>query len=216
MYQIDNPTAAAVRPASTAEGEPGWFTGGNPGSNTPATKVDAEWLNMLQAEFLGILEAAGLEPDKASSGQIAAAIQVLVGTLAASPSAGDSSLAAATTAFVNNLLSGRATVNVAGGANVNLTATQYGAGIITLTGEVTGNITVFFPASGRWLVINNTTGAYTVTCRTAGGTGYIVRQGAKYKLYGDGTNIMPEGSPTFSGTAAPPTLQLDEVYEQYT
>jgi hypothetical protein len=74
MYQIDNPTAAAARPASTAAGSAGWFTDGNPAGNVAATIVPAEWLNMVQAELINIPGAAGIALNKATSNQVLAAL----------------------------------------------------------------------------------------------------------------------------------------------
>ena len=151
-------------------------------------------------------------------GSLAAAATLNSPTFTGSPkaptsSAGDSSTALATTAFVNGLVEGMSTVSCSGSANVTLSQAQYGVSIITLTGVLTGNINLIFPTqTGKWLVVNNTTGAFTVTAKTAGGSGYIVRQGFGYNLYGDGTNILPAGVQTFSGPAAAPTLQAMEVY----
>jgi hypothetical protein len=76
-------------------------------------------------------------------------------------------------------------------ANVTLTALQYSKSIITLSGTLTGNVQIIFPALvGEWTVVNNTTGAFTVTCKTASGGGAIIAQGAPASLLiGDGTNI---------------------------
>jgi len=75
-------------------------------------------------------------------------------------------------------------------ANVTLTLAQYSRPIIVITGALTGGWNLIFPnIIGEWLVINNTTGAFTITAKTAAGTGYIVPQGAISKIYGDGTNI---------------------------
>jgi hypothetical protein len=77
MYQIDNSTAVAVIPASTAAGSVGFFTDGNPVSNIPATILPAEFMNMLMMEMLGVLSAAGIAPLKATFNQLTAAIRKL-------------------------------------------------------------------------------------------------------------------------------------------
>jgi hypothetical protein len=75
--------------------------------------------------------------------------------------------------------------------NVTLTPAQYGKSIITLAGTLTGNIQIVFPTTKqKWLVVNNTTGAFTVTCKTAAGTGGTVTQGGQEEFYGDGTNLV--------------------------
>ena len=84
------------------------------------------------------------------------------------------------------------------GGTLTLTATQAARKIITLSGTLTSNLAVVLPAwtapAGRWLIINNTTGAFAVTVRTAGGTGVNIPQGGPsnpVEVYGDGTNIYP-------------------------
>jgi hypothetical protein len=75
-------------------------------------------------------------------------------------------------------------------ANVTLSAPQAAKATLTLAGTLTGNIQIILPPwTSRWLVQNATTGAFTVTCKTAAGTGVIVPQGVTTMIYGDGTNI---------------------------
>ena len=75
-------------------------------------------------------------------------------------------------------------------ANVTLTPVQYGKPAITLAGTLTGNVQIIFPTNlQQWRVINNTTGAFTVTCKTAAGTGVVVIQSQSEIVYGDGANI---------------------------
>lgn len=75
-------------------------------------------------------------------------------------------------------------------ANVTLTAAQYRMPIIVLTGTLTANVNLVFPVfMQQWLVVNNTTGAFSITAKTAGGTGPALQSGANW-LYGDGTNIV--------------------------
>lgn len=138
------------------------------------------------------------------------------GTPAApTPPAGDADTSIATTAFAANLMGGVQSVSVAGSSNVTLNATQYGAGVIKLTGALTGNINVIFPVTGKWVVQNATTGGFTITLKTAAGTGTLVTQGKTLPIHGDGTNIMVQrtdfnslasvsiaGSGTFTGADA--------------
>ncbi|MFJ3045320.1 gp53-like domain-containing protein, partial [Herbaspirillum chlorophenolicum] len=98
-------------------------------------------------------------------------------------------------------------------ANVTLSATQYAKKIITLAGTLTGNVQIIFPTTmQQWLVVNNTTGAFTVTCKTASGTGAAVPQGGVQSFWGDGTNlnlgpgdakvISAVSDPTFANNSA--------------
>lgn len=104
-------------------------------------------------------------------------------------------------------------------ANVTLTAAQYRRYFIEVHGTLTGNVQLILPAFLQsWLVINNCTGGFTVTAKTASGTGILIPQGgaaAPTSIYGDGVNIQTTGistaglapinSPTFTGTPAAPT-----------
>ena len=89
-------------------------------------------------------------------------------------------------AFTDGIL----TKNVAGGATVNLTADEGRNGIIVLTGLLTANISVTVPATAkRLVVVNNTTGAFTITFKTPLGTGVIVEQGSSSIVHCDATNV---------------------------
>jgi hypothetical protein len=109
---------------------------------------------------------------------------------APTPALGDDTTRLATTAFVQGTYNGLTAISVAGGSNVSLSAVQAGTGILSLTGALTANIAVILPnTSGQWVVENNTTGAYTVTMKTAAGTGVTVAQGYSKPIFGDGVNI---------------------------
>ena len=78
-------------------------------------------------------------------------------------------------------------------ADVNLTKSQAQSLRIVLTGALSANITIYFPAGigGEWLVYNNTTGAYTVTFKTAtvGSVGIITPQTYRSAIGSDGTDV---------------------------
>lgn len=78
MYQIDNSTAVAAIPASTALGTIGYFTDGNPATGVPATIMPSEFMNMLMMENLNVLAAAGITPVKNQFNQLALAIAKIV------------------------------------------------------------------------------------------------------------------------------------------
>lgn len=76
------------------------------------------------------------------------------------------------------------------GANVTLTALQAAKPIIFVTGTLSANVNLVFPAqTNQWLVVNNTSGAFTLSAKTASGTATALQAGSNY-LYGDGTNIL--------------------------
>lgn len=93
--------------------------------------------------------------------------------------------------------------------DVTLTTAQFQSAIFVVTGALTGNRNLILPLSpnsatvavgGRFIVVNNTTGSFTLTVITAasGSTGVTVPQGFSANLYSNGTNV---GSGTTGGPA---------------
>lgn len=78
MFRIDVPTAAGVIPVPAAAGTPGYFTNGNPGTSTPATIVDQDFLNMIQEELYAIATALGAAASKTTRNQCLTAIQQMI------------------------------------------------------------------------------------------------------------------------------------------
>lgn len=75
------------------------------------------------------------------------------------------------------------------GSNVTLSLAQYARPILLLTGTLTANVNMILPTIyGQWLVLNNTTGAFTITAKTASGTGVVLTAGVN-PIYGDAANI---------------------------
>ncbi len=75
-------------------------------------------------------------------------------------------------------------------ANVTLTALQAGRPIIVITGALTANLNLILPTYNKtWVIVNNTTGSFTITARTVAGSGIVVVQNASTQIYGNGTNI---------------------------
>ncbi len=146
---------------------------------------------------------------KARVDEVIAAIAALAGLsspaftgdpTAPTAAAGDDDTSIATTAFVHRNSGGSVSVDCAGASNIVLTADQWGVGIIILTGLLTGNINVIFPTrSDRWLVINRTTGLFSITCKPAAGTGVKVAQARGKSIYCDGTNIADEQTDLATG-----------------
>lgn len=76
------------------------------------------------------------------------------------------------------------------GGNTNLTAIQAANRIITVTGALVSDATLTFPATrGSWEIVNNTTGAHTLTAIASGGAGVPILQGGADHVFCDGTNI---------------------------
>lgn len=99
---------------------------------------------------------------------------------------------AAAAGWVPDFTNGVTSVAMAS-TNVTLTPLQYGKPTIVITGTLTANLNLIFPAiAGEWTVINNTTGPFTITCKTASGTGVAVSGVAI--IVGDATNIYATSS----------------------
>mgnify|MGYP001411206618 FL=1 len=84
-------------------------------------------------------------------------------------------------------------VDIAGAAgDTTLTADQYGYPVLNLTGVKTGNRTVTVPTveDAVYLVVNNSTGAFTTTIKTAAGTGVDVANAKSAWVRCDGVNIV--------------------------
>lgn len=95
--------------------------------------------------------------------------------------------------------------------DVTLTAAQFQNAIFIVSGAITANRNLIIPLSpnsatvacgGPFVVVNNTTGNYTLTVETAasGSTGVTVPQGFVAYLYSDGTNVnySQNGLPGFA------------------
>jgi len=102
-------------------------------------------------------------------------------------------------------------------ADVTLTAAQAKAGILNVTGTLTGNRNIIIPnAARRLIVINGTSGAFTLSVKTSSGVAVAVGQGSASSIVCDGNNNIklasadltayaPIASPTFTGNPAAPT-----------
>lgn len=103
---------------------------------------------------------------------------------------GDSTTKLANTDFVQKTIGGKLTKAVTGGSNVTLTAVEAGNGILEFTGVLTANIAVIVPGAPTrsWIIKNSTSGPYTITVRTSGGTGPVCSQGYNAQVWTDGTN----------------------------
>lgn len=85
-------------------------------------------------------------------------------------------------------------------ANVTLTALQAARDIVIITGALTANLNLVFPTyQKQWLVVNDATGAFSVTAKTASGSGVAIPAGAFAQVYGAGGEIKSS-----SGASAAP------------
>jgi hypothetical protein len=77
-------------------------------------------------------------------------------------------------------------------ANVTLTDAQQQSLYLNLSGTLTGNRDLILKADqkGFWMVNNGTSGAYTVTIKPSGGTGFALPQGEKTIVFSDGSTAV--------------------------
>ena len=114
----------------------------------------------------------------------------LTGTpTAPTAAAGANSTQVSTTAFVYNSINSPLTITTTGGSTT-LTAAQYGSIALLVTGTLTSNATLVVPATGFWSIFNRTTGTFSLTVKTATGTGIAIDQGYSVPLVADGTNVV--------------------------
>ncbi len=83
-------------------------------------------------------------------------------------------------------------INVAGSGVYTLTGTELNRITYRFNGALTGNREIVVPATvQQYWVDNQTTGAFTLTVKPAGGgTGVAITQGARSILYCDGTDVL--------------------------
>ena len=87
------------------------------------------------------------------------------------------------------------------GGNTTLSDSQEIVNAIVIDGTLASNAVIIFSGrGGSWIVENNTTGSYTVTCKVSGQTGVTIEQGGAALVYCDGTDIA-YGNPPAATTA---------------
>jgi hypothetical protein len=90
--------------------------------------------------------------------------------------------------------------NCAGSSDVTLSSAEAANKVMTFTGLLTGNINVIVPNTvSVYYCYNNTTGAFSLTVKTAAGSGIAITQGARDVLVCDATNVYRAVS-SVSGT----------------
>ncbi len=143
MQRVTRSTAVAVMPAIPASpGSPGYFSGGDPVSNTPATVPGYEWHNGVQEELISAITDANLTPSASVLTQLRQAIRRLCGGYT-------STLAVNTTLTADH--AGMVVINVAAARTLTLPAANAIAG-----------------SPIRFEFVRTDTTAFTVTVQRAG------------------------------------------------
>ena len=96
-----------------------------------------------------------------------------------------------------------------------LTNIQAAYPILNFSGTLTANSTVILPSFEQtWVIVNATSGAYTLTIKTASGTGVSIPQGGTSIVYGDSLNIKYANSAqvsSFNGRTGAISLTATDV-----
>ena len=84
-----------------------------------------------------------------------------------------------------------ADVAIGGTGDYTATLDESRLAVTRLTGILTGNRNYIVPTRDKFYVVHNaTTGAFTVTVKTAAGSGVIIEQGFKSIVYCDGSSVV--------------------------
>jgi hypothetical protein len=95
-------------------------------------------------------------------------------------------------------------IAVAGTGVYTLTGTELNRIAYDFTGVLTGNREIVVPTTvQQYWVTNSTTGPYTLTVKTAAGTGIAITQGQSAILYCNGTNVVAADT---AGLATPVSI----------
>lgn len=79
MHRIDTTSAVTACPTPSDAGTAGYFAKATDSNAAVATQMSPDWLNAVQEELCGVIEAAGLTLSKTSNAQLLAALKVLAG-----------------------------------------------------------------------------------------------------------------------------------------
>lgn len=104
--------------------------------------------------------------------------------------------------------------------DITLNTAQSQNNFIDLTGTLTGNVNIIFPAIGRtYFVRNGTTGAFSVTLKTSavGGATYVLQQGQTRFIVLNGTDVLlaTDGFGGQTSVASAATVDLGKVTSHY-
>lgn len=115
------------------------------------------------------------------------------------------------TNWVPGYVYGRLSLTGQTGGTVTLTPAQASKRLMSISGTLTSNLTIVVPTwLYEWTVTNTTSGAFTVTVKTAAGSGVTIPQdSAPTRVRGDGTNVtqLSENIAAATQPTQPPQLQ---------
>ena len=156
-----------------------------------ATGVDTFALTPLTAFIRTLLDDEDAAAARATLGAAPLASPSLTGTPTVPTAAdGTNTTQIASTAFVQSAVGGYLSKSVIGGT-VTLSDLEASNPVIGFSGTLTSNLVVVVPTTVKrlWAIYNATSGAFTLTVKTATGSGVTVAQGKRNLVYTDGTNV---------------------------
>lgn len=164
------------------------WTGGN-GTITldPATDLGNDWFIMVRNAGSGTLTIACSGSD------------TIDGAASESFAIGDSAFVVCSGALFYTVGFGQSatfafdytSIAVPGTGNYTLSGAELNRIAYRFTGILTGNRNIIVPNTvQQYWVTNDTTGAFTLTVKTAAGTGISITQGGAAIVYCDGTNVV--------------------------
>ena len=104
---------------------------------------------------------------------------------------------------LDGLLGSFQNIDCSGSANVTPDPdTIARANVLYLSGTLTGSIELRLPAwpGKRWIIVNGTSGAFTITAKPTGASGVTITQGYAGEVYCDGTDILRRGAENAGAT----------------
>ncbi|OYW79941.1 MAG: hypothetical protein B7Z19_04065 [Polynucleobacter sp. 32-46-5] len=106
--------------------------------------------------------------------------------------------------------------NITGlGSTITLSTNDAAYPVLAFTGSLSANTTIIVPSWGRlWTIYNSTSGAYTLTIKTATGTGVPVPQGSSSLVFSETVNVYYADSAkvaSFNGRTGSVSLNATDV-----
>lgn len=90
-------------------------------------------------------------------------------------------------------------IDVSGTGNYTLSGNELNRIAYNFTGTLTGNRDIIVPATvQQYWITNSTTGSYTLTVKTAAGTGITISSGQRGIFYCDGSDVVDADTSTIS------------------
>lgn len=180
-------------------------------TGVPKGPTAAAGTNTTQLATTAFVAAVKALLDTADALKAPLASPALTGTPTAPTAAdGTNTTQVASTAFVQSAIGGYLSKATTGGT-VTLTDAEASNPVIAVSGALTLASVVVLPVTTKrlWAIYNATSGAFTLTVKTAAGTGVTVAQGKRNLVYTDGTNIYDAfndfESVALAGTPTAPT-----------